>query len=63
MSSFSSGVIAYRTLIRSARYLFKHDRYALSQARSQLREEFLRNKNVSDKSELGRTTNELKKNT
>ena len=42
----------YRRLLKSAQAVFKADTYAMMQARAQLREEFLKNKNVSSPEEL-----------
>lgn len=42
----------YRRLLKSAQAVFKADTYAMAQARAQLREEFLKNKNVSSPEEL-----------
>lgn len=42
----------YRRLLRSARHVFRGDVYAMDQARKQLREEFLRHKDVTNETEL-----------
>ena len=47
------GISAYRRLLRCANTLFKGDNYALGQARKQLKDEFMKNKYVSDKVEIG----------
>ena len=43
-----SGATAFRTLLRSARAAFRGDKLALSQARLQLKAEFVRNRDESD---------------
>ena len=47
------GISAYRRLLRCANTLFKGDNYSLGQARKQLKDEFMKNKYVSDKVEIG----------
>ena len=42
----------YRRLLKSARRVFRGDEFAMNQARLQLLEEFLRNRNVTDPKEL-----------
>ena len=43
---------AYRRLLKSAQSVFRNDTYAINMARLQLREEFLKNKNVTDPHDL-----------
>mmetsp|Transcript_33624 Transcript_33624/g.34253 ORF Transcript_33624/g.34253 Transcript_33624/m.34253 type:complete len:127 (+) Transcript_33624:154-534(+) len=47
-----AGRAAYRTLRRSAKSLFKNDAFAGNAAYLQLREEFLKNKDVTDKQQI-----------
>ena len=48
----SGGASKYRQLLRSVKFAFKKDVYAISMAKVQLREEFLKNARVSDAKEL-----------
>lgn len=48
----SISVSGYRRLLRSATTLFKRDQFALSNAKTQLKMEFLKNKSVTDSDEL-----------
>lgn len=48
----SLAVSGFRKLLRSAQVAFKADSFALSQAKAQLKEEFRKNSNVKDPSEL-----------
>jgi hypothetical protein len=43
---------SYRKLLKTVAYTFKQDKHALKQARIQLKEEFLNNKNVKNALEL-----------
>jgi len=47
-----SGLSYYRRLLRSVRFVFKKDVYAIQQAKIQLREEFTKNANITDTKEL-----------
>jgi hypothetical protein len=42
----------YRRLLKSATVLFRKDQFALTNAKSELRSEFLKNKSVTDVDEL-----------
>jgi Complex 1 protein (LYR family) len=42
----------YRRLLKSATMLFRRDQFALTNAKSELRLEFLKNKSVTDADEL-----------
>ena len=48
----SLSVSGFRRLLRSATTLFKRDQFALSNAKTQLKMEFLKNKSVTDPDEL-----------
>jgi Complex 1 protein (LYR family) len=48
----SISISGYRRLLRSATTLFKRDQFALSNAKTQLKMEFLKNKSVTDLDEL-----------
>ncbi len=50
--SIPAGRTSYRKLMRTAKYVFKGDKFAITQARITLREEFFKNKNVTDSSKL-----------
>lgn len=47
-----SGAAKYRQLMRSVKFAFKNDFYAINMAKLQLREEFLKNALVTDAKEL-----------
>ena len=46
------GKIGFRKLLRTAKYVFKGDTFAITQARITLRQDFLKNKDVTDKLQL-----------
>ena len=48
----SNALNGYRRLLRSTKLVFKSDVYALKQARIQLREEFIKNRHITNSSEL-----------
>ena len=48
----SNALNGYRRLLRSTKLVFKADVYALKQARIQLREEFIKNRHITNSSEL-----------
>ena len=48
----SSSISGFRRLLRSSTILFKRDQFALTNAKSQLKMEFLKNKSVTDPDEL-----------
>lgn len=50
--SLGIGTAGYKRLVKAARIAFKNDHIALGFAKVQLRAEFLKNKNVSDPSQL-----------
>jgi len=52
MLSSSSALNGYRRLLKSATIVFKNDAYALKQAKIQLKNEFIKNKNITSSSEL-----------
>ena len=45
-------ISGFRRLLRSSRIVFKNDMFALLQARTQLKDEFRKNRQVNDPSEL-----------
>jgi hypothetical protein len=47
-----SGTSKYRQLLRSVKFAFRNDFYAINMAKLQLREEFLKNAHVTDGKEL-----------
>ena len=48
----SPAQVGFRKLLRTAKYVFKGDTFAISQARITLRQEFLKHKDISDKQQL-----------
>mmetsp|Transcript_9102 Transcript_9102/g.15388 ORF Transcript_9102/g.15388 Transcript_9102/m.15388 type:complete len:123 (-) Transcript_9102:194-562(-) len=47
-----AALAGYRRLIRTAQVVFKNDTFAITQAKIKLREEFLKQKDVTDKATL-----------
>ena len=47
-----SGTSKYRQLLRSVKFAFRNDFYAINMAKLQLLEEFLKNAHVTDGKEL-----------
>lgn len=47
-----SGKSGFRTLLRTVKVVFQNDDFAIKSARIKLREEFSKNKNVTDPKEL-----------
>lgn len=58
MSAVAASIVAsrgrhgYRRLLKTAKYVFKGDSFAISQAKITLRQEFLKHKHVTDTHEL-----------
>ena len=47
-----AAIQGYRRLLKSAKFAFKADKFAYIEARKELKTQFLKNKNISDKDEI-----------
>lgn len=61
MSRSKAGLHGYKLLLRTARSVFRDDKTTMYQARLKLKEEFFKNKDVNDESELSKFYFTMKK--